>query len=360
MKVLVYLPIDTIVRTWARRLEADGHDVRTTFTFSVFCKQVRWADWTLVNATKNDAPRYIWKLLLSLLWGRLLGRRIALFISIDLVDLCDRPLLRAILWAINWITFRCPTIVVLLATRRHIAQRYRLPERKLLFVYNCPDRAIFAPTQTRGRVADLPHKPLTFLYHGEMLWWHGLECFLPIYEGIKRRRAARLIVTGNFYPTVFRIFGIVASGREIAVKHQLAALLDRDDLHYLGRIPIEQLRQTMAEADFHVSLLNDEDIQARTELRTCLLEAMASGMVCLHAATPALSPDIFRDGENIVFLNPREPAACANRILGLADSPDRLEAIRRNALHTVAKHFDMEVEYRKFLARLGETEPVSS
>jgi len=357
MKVLVYLPMDTIVRTWARRLEADGHEVETTFTFSIFLKRIRWSDWALVNATKNDAPPYIWKLLLSLIWARLLGRRVALFISIDLVDLCDRPLLRAILWAINWTMFHCPTLVVLLATREHIARRYRLPRQRLLLVYNCPDREVFAPAKPVGQVANLSYssdKPLTFFYHGELLWWHGLERFLPLYEEIKKRRPARLVVTGNFYPTVFRIFGMVTSRREAAVKSQLSALLKRDDVEYLGRISIEQLRQAMADADFHVSLLNSENTQARTELRTCLLEAMAVGMVCLHAPTPALAPDIFRDGENIVFVDPNDPVAGAKKILSLAASPERLAAIGRNAIQTIAEHFDMDEEYAKAVAALGK------
>lgn len=356
MKILAYLPIDAIVKMWARRLEADGHEVRTAFAFSAFLKQVRWADWTLANATKNDAPRYIWKLLLSLLWARLLRRRVALFISIDLVDLCDRPLLRAILRSINWVTFHCAALVILLRTREHIARRYRLPERRLLLVYNCPDRETFAPAESMRQVANLPHssdRPIVFLYHGELLWWHGLERFLPIYDEVRKRRPARLIVTGNFYPTVFRVFGTVAGGREAAVKCQLEALLKRDEVEYRGRVSIEELRRLMAEADFHVSLLNDEDMQARTELRTCLLEAMATGMACLHVPTPALAPDVFRDGENIILLNPRDPVACAEKIVGLADSPERLAAIRRNAIQTMAEHFDMDKTYREAVAALS-------
>jgi len=353
MKVLAYLPIDAIVKTWARRLEADGHEVETTYTFTVFARRVRWADWTLANATKNDAPRYAWKLLLSLLWARLLGRKVALFISIDLVDLCDRPVLRAVLWTINWITFHCATLVILLATREHVARRYRLPNARRLLVYNCPDRATFAPAGATRRVADQPHSPLTFLYHGELLWWHGLERFLPIYEEIRRRRPARLIVMGNFYPSVFRLFGLVASRREAAIKRQLAALLERQDVEYLGHVPIEQLRRLMSEADFHVSQLNDEDIMARTELRTGLLEAMASGMVCLHVPAPALTPDVFRDGENIVLVNPHDPAAAADNILSWADSPARLEAVRRHAIQTIADHFDIEEEYAKAAAALS-------
>lgn len=354
MNVLVWMPIDTIVKTWARRLEADGHAVISTFTFAVFRRRVRWADWTLVNATKHDAPRYLWKLLLSLLWARLLRRRVAVFVSIDLVDLCDRRPLRALLWAVNWVVFHCPTLVILLATRKHIVRRYRLPEQRVVLVYNCPDRTTFGPVDRQSKSSG--DRPLTFLYHGELLWWHGLERFLPIYEEIKKRRPARLVVTGNFYPTVFRICGFVASRREVAAKRRLAALLKRDDVDYRGRVPIEQLRQNMAEADFHVSQLNDEDVQAKTELRTGLLEAMAAGMACLHVPTAALAPEVFRDGENVVLVDPGKPAACAEKILQLADSPERLDAIRHNAVRTIAEHFDMGAEYAKALARLGRAQ----
>jgi glycosyltransferase involved in cell wall biosynthesis len=107
----------------------------------------------------------------------------------------------------------------------------------------------------------------------------------------------------------------------------------------------------METSDFHVSLLNDEELQGQTELRTCLLEAMAMGMVCLHVPTQALSPDVFRDGENILFVDPRDPAAAAERIIALADSPDRWGAVADNARRTIESHFDMRTEYRKVLER---------
>jgi len=376
MNVLVFLPIDTIVKTWARQFEADGHRVETTFTFSTFLKRVRQADWTLVNVSKNDSPRFVWKLLLSLLWARLFRRRVALFISIDPVDLCDRPILRAVLWTINRVAFHCATLVFLLAAREHVVRRYHLARDRVIPVYNCPDRATFGavgqvgdlsqePPAARqagkmprsaeraiGRPIDNLSHPLTFLYHGELLWWHGLERFLPLYVEIRKHRPARLIVTGNFYPSVFRVFGLAASRREAGVKRQLADLLARTDVEYRGRVPLEELRRLMAEADFHVSLLNDQELLARTELRTGLLEAMAAGMVCLHAPTPALPADIFRDGENILLIDPNDPAASAAKILALADSPDRLESIRRQAVETIARHFDMNEQYAKAVAAM--------
>jgi glycosyltransferase involved in cell wall biosynthesis len=117
-------------------------------------------------------------------------------------------------------------------------------------------------------------------------------------------------------------------------------------------VEFEELKRLMAEADFHVTLLNNEDTQARTELRTCLLEAMAAGMACLHVPTPAVSGDVFRDGENIVLVDPDDPARSAEKFLAIADKPGKLEAIGRNAVQTVETHFDFETQYQKFLARL--------
>jgi glycosyltransferase involved in cell wall biosynthesis len=352
MKILVYMPIDTIVRTWARFLEADGHAVETTHTFSVFRRRVGWADWTLLNATKSDAPRYVWKILFSLVYARLRRRRVAVFLSIDMVDLCDRPVLRAALWSINWLALRCAALVILLAPRAHVAHRYGLAKSRVLLVHNAPDPAVFIPVERRPDAVG--ERPVTFLYHGELLWWHGLERFVPIYEEVKKRRPARLVVTGNFYPTSFRLFGLLASRREAAIKRALEALLERDDVEYLGRVSIERLLALAGEAHFHVSLLNDEDAQARTEQRTCLLEAMAMGMACLHAPMPALAPEVFRDGENIVLVDPRDPAAAADKIVALVESPERLAPIGQQAIETVAEHFDMRAEYEKALARLGE------
>lgn len=352
MRILVFLPIDTVFKTWARRLEADGHEVEATHAFSVFRKRVCRADWTLVNSAKFDSPKYVWKILLSVLYARLRGRRVAVFMSIDTVDLCDRPVLRAWLWCMNRCVLRSASLVILLSTRAHILRRYGIFDKKVLYVDNCPDREAFAPVR---RIPN-PDRPVTFFYHGELLWWHGLERFLPIYEAIRKRRPARLIVAGNFYPTVFRVFGFAASRREVAVKRQLAALLERGDVDYRGRADLAGLRRIMAETDFHVTLLSDEGVQARTELRTCLLEAMAAGLVCLHTPTPGLVLGIFRDGENVVTLDPRDPAFSARKILALADAPDLLESIRRNAVRTIEAHFDLEAQYRRLAASLNEAQ----
>ncbi len=353
MRILLFMPIDAIVKAWARRMALDGHEVETTHTFSVFLRRVRRADWTLVNVSKDDRPTYLWKLLLGMLWARLLRRRTALFLSMDAVDLCDRPVLRAVLQAMNWIAFHCATTVFLLAGRAHIAQRYALAAGRVNSVWNCPDPAAGWETVERatGGATDAA-KPLVFLYHGELLWWHGLERFVPILEAINRRRPARLIVTGNFYPSLFRVFGCTASRREREVKRHLAAMLRHEKVDYRARVPLEQLRRSMAEADFHVSLLDNESLQGRTELRTGLLEAMAAGMACLHAPTPALVPDIFRDGENLVLLDPADSEACVQKILALADSPEQLAAIRRNAAQTIAAHFNMEQHYKKAISFL--------
>jgi glycosyltransferase involved in cell wall biosynthesis len=350
MKVLVFMPIDTIAKAWDDRLRADGHEVVTTWSFGAFLRRIGWADWALVNATKHDSPKYIWKILLSVLLARLRRRRVAVFVTIDLVDLCDRPVVRRVLSSINHLALRAASLVILLATREHVMRRYGLKREKVLLVYNCPDRNLFRPTP---HVEHSRETPILFLYHGELLWWHGLERFIPVYEEIRGRRPARLIVCGNFYPSVFRLFGFVASRREVKAKRRLAEILARPGVEYLGRVSLDALKQRMAEADFHVSLMNDEDEQARTELRTGLLEAMLAGMACLHAPTPGLPAGIFRDGENVVMMDSRDPLAAAEKILRLYDSPEALSAIRRNATATIEAHFDMDAEYRKVAERLS-------
>jgi glycosyltransferase involved in cell wall biosynthesis len=345
MQALFFLPVDRIVYTWAEKMRNDGWRVETLYAFGAFLKRSRSADFIVLNYTKTDAPRYIPKIFLSLLYARLVRTPVYLFMSIDPVDLCDRWPLRAMLYAINFVLVRLPVCLMVIRSRTHIPRRYRLTMRNVHYVLSCPERQQWAtPLEVRR---PSPSTGIRFFYHGELLWWHGLERFAPILDEVQRHIPASLTVVGTLHPTHFKLLGVAASRKELRIKQQLRTFLARRDVTWLGRVDSDRLRELMAEADFHVTQLNASDTQGDTELRTCLLEAMAAGMICLHVSNSAIQSPEFRDGHNLVIIDPMNPKQAAEKILEIYSSPELRQRISENARRTVEEHFDIAADYAR-------------
>ncbi len=355
MQALFFLPIDRIVHSWAEKMREEGWGVEKLYAFGAFIKQSRSADFVVLNYNKTDAPRYIPKVFLSLLYARLVRTPVYLFMSIDPVDLCDRWLFRTLLYLVNFVLVRLATCLIVIHTRTHIPRRYFVSMRKVHHIANCPQRDQWTSSAKPDTAAR--SDGIRFFYHGELLWWHGLERFAPILDEVKQRIPVSMTVAGNLYPTYFKLFGLSASRKEIRIKKQLRAFLERPDVTWLGRVDLDRLKVLMAEADFHVAQLNAADTQGDTELRTCLLEAMAAGMICLHVSSSAIQRSEFRDRQNLVIIDPTKPKEAAQKILEIYASPEVRRRISENASFTIEKHFDLVTDYAKLrqviLQRLG-------
>ncbi len=345
MQALFFLPIDRIVHSWAEKMREEGWSIEKLYAFGAFVKQSRTADFIVLNYNKTDAPRYIPKVFLSLLYARIVRTPVYLFMSLDLVDVCDRWFMRAMLYLVNFVLVRLATCLIVISTRTHIPRRYFMSMRKVLTVANCPQREHWVllpkpPTASRSN-------KIRFFYHGELLWWHGLERFAPILDEVKQHIPASMTVAGNLYPTHFKLLGLSASRKELRVMKQLRMFLERPDVTWVGRVDLDRVKVLMADADFHVTQLNATDTQGDTELRTCLLEAMAAGMICLHVSSSAIQRPEFRDRHNLVIIDPTKPKEAAQKILEIYASLEVRQRISENARRTVEEHFDLATDYAK-------------
>ena len=273
-----------------------------------------------------------------LLWP--LRRKVVVYFSTDYVDLCKSALGKAIFYCLNRLVFACARLVVLLPHRGHIARRYKLPPERVLYAENYP-----APEFCRPQAVERDDRfggKTVFLYHGSFLWWHGLPKFLPIYERIKESHPqALLVVMGSV--TRNRFLDRFAYEREFF--DQVEALRRRDDIVWVPRseVPDGQVARVVAQAAFHVSQLDNTSVQGDTELRTCLLEAMALGLPCLHVDSHAIRahPE-FKDGDNIVIIDPGDPDAAGHKIGRLIENPAERERIGENAKRTIQEHYDFD------------------
>lgn len=338
MKILTYALCDAVVKRIRDALAA-----RCTVVAANRKALVSWANRHavyLLNITRDTSilTVFIEYHIYFLLWP--LRRRAVVYFSTDYVDLCKSAFGKAFFYCLNRLVFACARLVVLLPHRSHIARRYGLPAERVLYAENYP-----APEFCRPQAAERENKfpgRTVFLYHGSFLWWHGLLKFLPVYERIKESHPqALLVVMGAVRRN--RFLDRFAYEREFF--DQVEAMRGRDDVVWMARsdVPDGQVAEAVAQAAFHVSQLDNTSLQGDTELRTCLLEAMALGVPCLHVDSHAIRTHAeLRDGENIVLIDPDAPDAAARKIGALIDDPAARERIGDNAQRTIQEHYDFD------------------
>jgi glycosyltransferase involved in cell wall biosynthesis len=266
-----------------------------------------------------------------------------------------------LLFIFNFALLRFPHFVILLKSRAHIAKRYRINPDHIIFSENYPNLAIWKTEHAWQPHSQNSHKKVRFFYHGELLWWHGIENFEAILDELEKYIDTEVRVAGNLYPTGFELLGITLCRKETTIKKEIGKFLRRKNVVHLGRIDHNKILQEMSHADFQVSQLRTRHTQAETELRTCLLEAMAFGIPCLHAQTAAISshPEL-RNMENIIIVDTRQPKLSAEHILSLYRSPEKLKQIGENARLTISESFNLDKWFSQFKNQYLEFESTSS
>lgn len=99
-----------------------------------------------------------------------------------------------------------------------------------------------------------------------------------------------------------------------------------------------ELRQLYAESRLVVVPLYDNDFQAGV---TTLLEAMAMGKAVIVTRTVG-QRDVIEDGENGVYVPPRDPAAMRAAILRLLNNPQEAARLGKNARKTIEENMTLD------------------
>ncbi len=313
----------------------------------------------MVNYSCAGTIRYMIATLLGVLLARMEGKIVYLYFSVDEIDLLESRVKKVLLYPINFAIVQLSTVLLLLKSRDHYRHRYCARSKPFYHFESCPEIELWGEGNDAERPPRESGAPLQFFYHGSLLWWHGLNRFFPILEEIRKKREARLTLVGSHTPSGM---GMDPIGERYA--KEIWSWIERGDAQHLGKVPENELINLMTTADFHVTHFDSRSVQGNTEVRTGLLEAMAAGMACLHVPTNALNAhSLFRDGENIVLVDPDQPKASAEKILALADDPEQLSRIRQNARRTIEEHFSLDEMLARFRSQrieIKESRPPGS
>jgi glycosyltransferase involved in cell wall biosynthesis len=178
----------------------------------------------------------------------------------------------------------------------------------------------------------------------------GLVSSLVAHEGIGTLLDAVKILNDRGLRTRALIVG---DGPERAALQRQAAALGLDAI-FTGRVPMAKVR------DYHAVL--DVFVVPRTPDRVCQLvtplkpvEAMASGLPVVVSAVRALG-ELVKDTVTGLLAPPLDPAALADALQLLLDSPELRRKLGDNAREAVARDRTWEhnaARYREAYARLG-------
>jgi len=347
IRVVVQQPVDAVAKNYAHRLGKDpAFSVVITDSFRTFRRHLRTAGVAMINTTKFDDPKYSFRLLSSLIAARLYGVPVINIFTTDIYDLCDRGIFKPLLFIINFLITRLSARVLVLQSRAHIAKRYGIPEKKVGYIQNYVDIAAWDIPPHELKEAwgeELPE--VRIFYHGELLWWHGLERAEAIMEELSKRCRPRLTVAGNLYPSVLNVMGLKLSRREEAIKQHLKRFLAHDYVDWKGKVTPDVLKTLMQESHFHLTQLTADSVVSETEIRTCLLEALAAGMPCIHVRTPALDQFPFEDLVNIIYVEPESPKEAADKVWAVFTNPEKYKSLSLNARKLATELFNLERWY---------------
>jgi len=240
-----------------------------------------------------------------------------------------------------FILFQTSSLVLTEKARKYVGKKFRLKPSKLYFLDNLPLVDLIEKFKKQTPTVKFPSDKFIIAYSGN-IFFHGSERFIPIY---------RVMLNHNN-----NIQLVIMSGPEIIRKVDEAARVMgiRDRILYVDIKPYEEFIPIINQCDMWVGLLDDESLLGKTALRTELLELMALGKPCVYAYTDAIKLHPFKDGWNIILINPHDIEGSAKKLLAYINDEEMLRAIGLNAKETVKKYFNVDekiAELMEFIHR---------
>jgi glycosyltransferase involved in cell wall biosynthesis len=147
------------------------------------------------------------------------------------------------------------------------------------------------------------------------------------------------IVLAEHPNTVLLILGMVGDDTPMRLARELRI---QEAVILAGPVPHSDLPAYLALADMEAHWMNQEKPE-KTSLGIASLEAMAAGKVILAAANEeTYGPDVLRNGDNFILVEPGNPRRLAQTMIDLLNDGDRRAAIGEQARETIESHFSWD------------------
>ena len=216
-------------------------------------------------------------------------------------------------------------------------QASRFPEllrRKLTVQHDGVDTDYFAPQPARRlKLPDLDlsrcGEIVTYVARG-MEPYRGFPQAMAAFEVVQKRRPdAHIVVVGEDRVAYGRRLPDGDSYRKKALRE---LDLDRERIHFTGRLPRDLYRDVLLASSVHVYLT------VPFVLSWSMIEAMSAGCLLVASDTDPVR-EVIRDGENGVLVDFFDTDALGERICNLLERPRDFAHIRERARRTAVERY---------------------
>lgn len=190
-------------------------------------------------------------------------------------------------------------------------------------------------TQQFQRMQPFPtslRQPLRLLTVARLHWKKGLEYTLEA--------LAMLAQSGVDFQ-----YTIIGMGEEyerlVFAAHQLGI---REKVHFAGRLPHEEVKQAMEDADIYLQYSISEGFC------NAVLEAQAMGLLCIVSDAEGLPENVLYGQTGWVVPKRRPDLLVKQIMLILQMDNETLQSIRQKAMERVRKEYDIKKQIEQFIA----------
>lgn len=197
-----------------------------------------------------------------------------------------------------------------------------------------PDPDAWLRLAATGRVLTRRDEVITYVARN-LEPYRGFHIFMrAVAEVLRRRPRARVLIVGGDGFSYGNPPPYGGTYREMMLA-ELGSRLDRERVHFLGRVPYEVYLNVLQVSSVHVYLTYP------FVLSWSFVEALSAGCLILGSATaPVL--ELLRDRENGLLFDFFSTQSLCDRIDEVFEQPDRMQAIREAARDIAVRSLDLK------------------
>jgi glycosyltransferase involved in cell wall biosynthesis len=213
-------------------------------------------------------------------------------------------------WLLDWLSCKLADKILLdtNANIEYFVKTFKINRSKFLRVFVGSDNEIFYPLEQKFK-----HDYFSVHFHGYYIPLQGIEYIV---------RAAKILEKENIK------FNLIGSGQTYKNIRKLAEELKVENINFIDRVPYEELKNYIAEADICLGIFGTTEKTQRV-IPNKVYEYLAMGRPVITGDSPAIR-ELFNDRQEMIFCKVGDAEDLAKKILELKNNGQLRNTIAKN------------------------------